>query len=773
MMKYFYVILLCSIGVINNSSAYYFGKVSANIDDVINRYEVLENTLDLYYNGSNDVSWWNNDFNYTGGILNQEQTVNDEWANGIMPVVGDVSQILSSGTATYGDLIKEMKLHNEYDDYLDSFNGGKSIYLGFHFQHTEQGVAPSAVYIVVVEVRHCASVSINNGELCTEREYSFSEIFSGTKSFMQMESISSNINFSFNPSTLKYTFENVVSGSGSGYVGYNCEIDGYEVEVRFEVSFDQLKEAHFTGTIQEDGFITVNSSSVNMEDYIFSNGGIVECFGDGVIANGNDYWFNPNYASFNGSLVHVRTKNGGCYSKWHDTVFVVTPIVTSINTPVIDYVSTFPNGVLNLYKNVGNGFEQSSKFHFACANSDYSIKMDAPSIPGVHYEYLVLFHGDSIDGGVFSNDEFEIQTPENYNVEVGKSGNINGDWGSQISLDNSLTDYMVQFLGDWDQDGGLDGMGISTYLGDLLTIKVKTVNVFGLSSNWTDITLGVVKNPVLSSNVVKCYNDNPTMSDESLTPVYSPHVDRSIYRSAKYDIDLDGDFDIDGSNDNYTFNMFTYQKMDRFISQVVDSTYLSFLVLDNNQYYHRYTPAYGEVCVSNIDTVLVVRKPEFTPSFSDTGVIEVGGFVQSHIDGDWYNSDLDTVKWRWNDGSPLYYGDTNYHFFNDLMFYDLNIEVVDRYGCSEEVVFNDYWIVEGTLNVSELYSTKEEYNVYPNPVQRDLFLDFDDDNYKIFNVNGKLVYSGDSDIVDVSSFMNGVYFVVFEKTNIVKKIIKL
>jgi hypothetical protein len=90
-----------------------------------------------------------------------------------------------------------------------------------------------------------------------------------------------------------------------------------------------------------------------------------------------------------------------------------------------------------------------------------------------------------------------------------------------------------------------------------------------------------------------------------------------------------------------------------------------------------------------------------------------------------------------------------------------------------------------TTSINEI-NNNLNYSIYPNPTQNNLYVSFtkeDDYFIKIFDVNGLLTYTSQilksnatsTNVIDISSFNNGMYFLQIQSVNIThtKKIIKI
>jgi len=132
--------------------------------------------------------------------------------------------------------------------------------------------------------------------------------------------------------------------------------------------------------------------------------------------------------------------------------------------------------------------------------------------------------------------------------------------------------------------------------------------------------------------------------------------------------------------------------------------------------------------------------------------------VLSVVSGSYFDAELDIIETQYSDGSPVYSGDSVWHYKNDLGDYDCFVRVEDSYGCFRERSYLNYWYVPGTLSLEE--ESELFLNVYPNPFTGGLTIEaVDQVDVLVYNASGALVRSfqnvNELDLYDVDS---GVYY---------------
>jgi hypothetical protein len=614
----------------------------------------------------------------------------------------------------------------------------------------------------VITFLHAGKVTVLPGIYCSGKEYSWSELIT----FSPVQHTNQVLTFSPAHSFVGgfVTFNQPVNNSVS--ITYTATIMGQTISRTWTRTIHSLEQADFTSTAQSAGAITNLSPSSLMTNYISISGGVAEFTGPGLILNGTNFYFDPSVANTGNNVLNVRTNNNGCLSEWSDTVFYVTPIVTSINVPVLNLPATFGVGETGLFyvtNTTGSAqISASGKFHFGCSNRNYIFSLNTYQ-SGVTYEWKVMYQNIVYATGV--GNTFTVAMPDRTAVNRNVSSSVHT---IEDAIQNSSLLYNTAIAFGSPQ--------LSTfYTGDEMKVMCRGVNVFGATSDWGHVLVGVVPSPELENNSVLCYNQNPVLSPVTNTQLYLDSINYNSVRSVMWDINNDGIFELDGSQDDVLQLLVTNQKSDLMISRIIDSTKFYGYNLLTNEYFDEYSPEAGEVCYSVIDTVRIVRNPIFSTMFNNLDTLSIGTPVRGVVSGAWFSVNLDTIKWNWTDGSMTYYGDTNWHYLNDLGGYSLVVTVVDSFGCMANSNYLNGWYVPGVLSSEELEDIS--LNIYPVPVQSNLIIDTDQqiNSIVILDINGKIIGEFKEKTIDLSGIVPGMYFVniEFENRLITKKITKL
>ncbi|MFT6441361.1 MAG: hypothetical protein ACJASM_000898 [Salibacteraceae bacterium] len=565
------------------------------------------------------------------------------------------------------------------------------------------------------------------------------------------------------------------SPNNSYFFEYICLISGYQCRRPVWVDIWGLEEAYFTDTPQSGGLITSLSNSSLMTDYIYSSGGNLEYWGTGIIQNGLTYFFDPAVANLQDNLVYCRTNNNGCRSDWDDTVFYVTPIITTQPYPTISYPTTFGgNSGLFLAENINGTPTVTSKFHFVCSDQDYNFTVTNPQV-GLFYEWQVVYQNFVFATG--SGISYSLSMPDADDVNTNVSSSLYepvDHWNN-----NSLLYSGLLFYGqDIDNSGVVesDESFVSTYLGDPLKVMVRSYNAFNDYSNWTYASVGVTQKPDIEWNSNLCYDGNPLLESINTYGLYMDSLNENSVRSSLWDVNMNGVFEFDGSLDNPLHVMTNMNKVSYMRSQTVDSSYLYAWNTTYDTWHQMYVEEIGEVCYSDIDTINVVRMPIVDVFFSQVDTVLFGNAVQNIVSGDYFDSSNDVITWNWSDNSATYYGDTVWHYFNDLGDYSLQVVVIDSMGCFSDSLFLDNWFVDGVLSIDT--EEKDLVKMYPVPVTGYLTIEGKDDIKRIIiqDLNGQVVYDGSEIYINLEDLISGVYVVKVIKGDdeiIIKKIVKL
>lgn len=561
---------------------------------------------------------------------------------------------------------------------------------------------------------------------------------------------------------------------------YYANVAGYLSRRPISTTVAELKEAYFVDVPQSSGTVTQQSPSSPMANYVFSNGGTLEYLGNGLIQNGNNWWFDPSTACTCSNYMQVRTNNNGCYSQWDDTVFIVTPIVQSFNAPMWKVESTFPGeyGSWAFTNNAGGSPLYVGKFHWGCSDKTYNFTASNFQ-PGLTLEYKVIWHNSIVQSGTTTN-YFSYTTDLSENILINQETSVYPI--DSIAINNNTpfnlltfpfgTGYDITGDGNYNSDDYI----WSKWLGDVIEIKGRFVNAVNDVSDWTSFYVGIAPSPVVDKSNALCFSGDPVMSPVTETPLYVDGMDYDAYRSVLWDVDMDWIFELDGSVDNYLLPLATQQKAVTMRQAIVDSVLMYGYNVATDSFFNVWLDGTSTVCYSNIDTTYVVRLPEFTTNFSVVDTISIGTPIQHSVSGQWFNVNTDTIRWNWSDGSPEYYGNNVWHYYNDLGWYTLNLEIEDSYGCVSDSIFYDYWFVPGVLNLDEVFE-EIELTLYPVPVVNKLTIETElgVESVEVFNMMGELVAETNEKVLLMDGLPDGTYVVkvITDKGVIDRKIVKL
>ena len=648
-------------------------------------------------------------------------------------------------------------------------NGG--LYFDIEIKHV---MSVNVYYIYTVRVYHAYNAQITTDGICSGVPYTFNELFSGVPNAHTNRTIVSSEGDNFNGNNI--TFSQPVTNTIT--IMYQADVGGVVIRRYFDKTIGTEENAFFTSTAQSGGAITNLDPATLMTDYILISGGIPEFWGNGLVQNGNDFWFDPNVAIPGNNIVYVRSNNNGCLSDWRDTIFVVTPIVVNFNSPQTSFMPAFGDEGFHAGENTNGTPTIAGKFHYGCAGATYPISFMPGSLaPGLTIDWQIVFHYNVIDAGT-SNGGFQVTMPSSNEVLLNQVSSLYTV--EDHLLDNTLLYNLLVGYGAGDITGNgtvdNDDFLATRYTGDLVKIMTRARNVFNDVSDWRTTYIGLVPTPEHDESLLKCYVGDPVMDPVTNTPIYYDSIDYDTYRSVRWDVNNDGTWDLDGSQDNYNLIMTTIQKNDVMRSQIIDSTYLYGYNLYMDDFYETYSDLVSTVCYSEIDTIDLVRQPVFTTNFSEMDTVDIGNAVEGIVTGTWFDSELDSITWNWSDGSPTYFGDSTWHFMNDLGSYSLEVAVIDSFGCVSDSLYLNAWYVDGVLNLNEEIS--DDLKVYPVPVVNTLTIESDTpfDMVEIISVTGELVYSksGNLGVIDLDYLDRGTYVVrIYTDYNLItRKIVK-
>ncbi len=556
---------------------------------------------------------------------------------------------------------------------------------------------------------------------------------------------------------------------------YNCIIEGYNCFIPIKAVINDLKTAKFTTTIQAGGVSTNISPAVPLSNYIYTNGGVLECNGSGIIYSGTTLMFDPSIAN-NNCLLNLRTNNGGCISEWQDTIFTLTPIVLNVTKPGFNLATTFGSGSIGEWNisNVNNVLALNN-FHFGCSNKTYNFSF-TNNQANVHYEWKVIYRQLEYASGI--GQTFTLTMPDRNVVSENMNNSITPI--SQISSStpfNSVVATQCTYDVSGDNIVDSDDQLLTVNSGEQMIIYARALNVLNSPSLWGSVTIGLVKTPEVDTLTSYCYNGNTFYtSPPTLTPVY---LDTLIdTRSTSWDLNNDTFFDFySTSNTSHPFTSST--KLQLINVQVVDSVKtLGYFPENNGTYtpYEVYSPLSGTVCKSDIKKIKFIKSPVPVYNFNSTGTMDQGSYVLGVVDGANFNPSVDSIQWNWNDGSTSFYGDSLFHYLNDLGYYDLSISVTDQYGCYADTLFSQNWFVPGYLSIDENINSNS-INLYPVPVEHTLTINCIKEIIEVIiqDVNGKEVFKSKNNEMNLDELIAGVYFVkiIYSEGVVTKKISKL
>jgi hypothetical protein len=762
---------LFSSTVINNSSAYYSGTEGG----VQSLWPTSVFVGGVFPNDLKSVKLFVNN-----------QLVNVESANNNSQSPNYYANVLwhySSGSGSnYG--LNYTKMLTNYV-YNNSFNSN-SDYVKFVFEFERsydvfelfpwpQNVTYINKRSVEVVLYHAGKINLNQTTLCSGLQYSYSDLFSpfplthdGSNYDFTPTQLSNN-----NSVTFTQPIDNSITILYSATINHN-NVANNQIYRTWVVPIHELKIAKFINTPQAQGVVTSLTAPSLMSSYIYTNGGVLEYSGPGIIVNGVNTFFNPTTANVGNNLMYIRTNNQGCQSEWQDTLFYITPIVTNIATPKINVPAAFGTDGLIYASNPSGGnnwtIDFNKKFHFGCSNKNYLFSLINPQ-SNISYEWKVLFHNAVVSSG-FGN-SINVQMPDRNSVDT----DVNSLPFPLDSFANNIyvpCNYLLSYGGnvDVDANGNVDAM-FTSYLGDPMFVRVRGKNIIGQYGEWTQVIVGVVPSPEIQQNKKICYDNNPILTSLSETPIYLNYISPLDIRSSKWDVNVDGLIDYTNVDSlNYTTPI--NNKAVIMKTQIIDSIKYYGINTINYQYYTDFKTG-GEVCYSEIDTIKIIKKPVLNTLFNAVDTLAIGTAVRSVLQGQWFDPEADSISWVWSDNSLPYSNDTLWHYLNDLGAYSLSVYVQDGFGCSKSENYANYWYVNGVLDVDE--NDVQNLKMYPVPVVDVLTVELDQEVelIKILNNSGQLVYSTTQKIIDMSSFEAGGY--VVEITTKVKqyhkKIVKL
>lgn len=652
------------------------------------------------------------------------------------------------------DLIVYLRNESSYNysGGLLDHNGGNYFSIKYNHWHNTGEAATSGYYYYHVNVYHAERVSISNEVFCFNKNYLLSDIFTSIPSEHTNIVISDNQGNNFNVEP--YLFEPFVGTQfGVEYLASVISPSGEVVVSRyFPKEIGLLGEAFFTGTIQENGVINESDDVVVLSNYAWNSSGVFEFIGNGVV-NGplNLSYFDPGLSGGGDHLISVRTNNDGCYSNWRDTVFSVVPLVTNLTLPTFNFSGMYGNGNFQIIADRIDEDISIYPFHYECSESDVTVQLNAGVIvPGVVVEYKVVFNGLVIESGTVT---------DNFSISLPSTDEIVYDFNPYSSLELLFSDPSIDFsniIVGTTEINSVNYNLASRSNGNVVTVLARKKNVVGDVSGWNKCKFGIIKTPEIDGASKICFNNDVYLNSLEVGDNYSNNVHDSIFRNILWDIDQDGDFDLNqndlvvGLNDKINFyngkvydSIFNYGYVDQLDTFVVSS-----------DSYH--------VCESNLTEVKIVKNPVLESFFSVVDTVVVGSYVESYVTGEWIDVLSDSIIWNWSDGSPEYFGDVNYHFLNDLGYYSLNVKAIDSFGCVSQNQYTNHWFVDGVLKDEDL---SLDFKIHPNPVT-DNFKISSSKNVEVISVvdlQGNTVpFRKNGMFYNIETIKPGVYFIIAE-----------
>jgi hypothetical protein len=229
---------------------------------------------------------------------------------------------------------------------------------------------------------------------------------------------------------------------------------------------------------------------------------------------------------------------------------------------------------------------------------------------------------------------------------------------------------------------------------------------------------------------------------------------------------------------NFSYPLGTGIKVDTIFKREIAR--LPFKNNTNNNYYNAINNP--QSCIYD-DTIIIVRPPVASYTFSGVNVVEVGTPVK-HISTSQFN---DSVTWDFHDGSYTYDGDIVWHYIYDIGLNDVTVTAYDKYGCSDTLKDVGYIEVVDWTGIDEEQKIISEVVSYPNPMQDELTLKVNSsDNINIgiyvLDMTGKIVIEKQTNLnnieniikLNVSQLSSGIYNcqITGEGINISQKLIK-
>src|SRR5690554_581655 len=467
---------------------------------------------------------------------------------------------------------------------------------------------------------------------------------------------------------------------------------------------------------------TEHSSAVPLTPTILNyTGGDLNFSGNGYnISNGVDY-YDPALAGAGSHYLEAYVENQGCRTNIIDTVIVIDPVPHVYTQPNYDLEYTFGPGETGaaIEERVPPALTQNGtilapvisrkgQYHQVCSGTSYDLKLTNTDNYLV-YEWQMMI--DNVVTPLGFGTEKTINIPSQIQTNVSFVDTTNANWntsnynlnGKYINLHPTLSSNTGTY---------------SAITGDLIEVMVRPHNSSGDIGVWKKLYLGAIPTPEIDTNYNFCWNgsDGFVELDDAITSssIYNSMLDVDSVRKVLWNI-YDINDDTYQYTGNYNHNITNSNKINIFGAKVEDKSPY-WVTNHNNMLYQVYYHEESDIsCFSDYSSIKIVRKPEPIFEFSQTGNLEVGTPVFTRTHGSYFSPSNDEIKLTYNDGSQPYYGDSVWHYKNQLGLYSLNAVVTDSLGCFTERNFIDYWNVAGTLSIDEK-EQPEEILIYPNPI---------------------------------------------------------
>lgn len=584
-----------------------------------------------------------------------------------------------------------------------------------------------------LRIFHAGNVSIQMNALCSGMSYEFDDF----------------VNQPGNHINRSLTFDSGVMFSGNGTVvlpqtvnseenvTYTATINGLQIKRIFNKSIHPVSDISWISSINPIGVTAPDQNINSMVNYSI---GLPEFNGPGIYVQSGNWMFSPSNAGTGNFIILVRGNNQGCESDWIDTTFVVQPVISVVSPPVLDIVSTFGENAFPLktmtepvvYPDGGYVAPQEATigtYHQACSNQNYTFSVLNPN-GALIYEWAKFWQNgiEMIGTGTTKTVTTPSYTELGTNVFQGVEP---FPWNYGVSDYFNGLGGVPRFIKNGDHK--------TVFIGEIFDVMVRAKNVNGDVSPWKKISLGIVQRPIINVNAAQCYVDDPTLVGISLSPMYTDSIAFDVIRKTQWNIDSDPVWELVG--DSVFYPILNNNKLNVFGSQIIDSN--AFFMYNTLTGINEpvFINTADEMCYSTVQNVNVVRSPLPSVTWNSSGTMSVGSLIQGDVTGVYFDPALDSIIWNFTDDSNLFYGDTAYHYLNDLGTVGYTITVIDQYGCSAQLDSTAFWFVPGTLGMKEFHN--DEIRIFPNPATDKIYIDkIYNDYYEVFNNLGEKITEG-------------------------------